>query len=89
MYFVPDGTERCGFYECKKCGLRFLDWRIGPTIACPDCDGEIDMEMGPDDDMAEASESAVLLQMIDGAEEVERMDALLSLALTGGDYDWI
>jgi hypothetical protein len=34
-------------------------------------------------------ESAKLLQMIRGAEEVEKMDTLLSLALTGGDYNWI
>lgn len=25
----------------------------------------------------------------DGTENVERMDALLSLAVTGGDYEWI
>mgnify|MGYP000520833196 CR=1 FL=1 len=24
MYYVPDGTKECGFYECKKCGNRFL-----------------------------------------------------------------
>jgi hypothetical protein len=27
MYFVPDGTQICGFYECKDCGSRFLDLR--------------------------------------------------------------
>ncbi len=43
MYYVPDGTKECGYYECKKCG----------------------------------------------EEEVEKMDTLLSLALTGGDYSWI
>ena len=24
MYYVPDGTKECGYYECKKCGNRFL-----------------------------------------------------------------
>lgn len=24
MYFVPNGTKECGYYECKKCGYRFL-----------------------------------------------------------------
>lgn len=24
MYYVPDGTKQCGYYECKKCGNRFL-----------------------------------------------------------------
>ena len=34
-------------------------------------------------------DTAVLLQRIEGEEEVEKMDALLSLAITGGDFDWI
>jgi hypothetical protein len=46
------------------------------------------MEIGPDDEMPEAKESAKLLQMIQG-EDVEKYDALLSLAITGGDYGWI
>ena len=25
MYYVPDGTAQCGYYECKECGSRFLD----------------------------------------------------------------
>ena len=29
------------------------------------------------------------MQKIEGEEEVEKMDALLSLAITGGDFDWI
>ena len=33
--------------------------------------------------------SDLLLQKIEGEEEVEKMDALLSLAITGGDFDWI
>ena len=37
MYYVPDGTERCGFYECSDCGNRFLDIRIAPSIVCPYC----------------------------------------------------
>ena len=24
MYYVPDGTTKCGFYECKSCKSRFL-----------------------------------------------------------------
>jgi hypothetical protein len=35
------------------------------------------------------TESAKLIQMIRGTEEVEKMDTLLSLALIGGDYNWI
>lgn len=28
MYYVPDGTEQCGYYECKECGSRFLDLKM-------------------------------------------------------------
>ena len=88
MYYVPDGTERCGFYECAECGNRFLDIRIAPTIVCPYCGEEPDMEIGPNDDMPEIKESAKLLQMLEG-EDVEKYDTLLSLAITGGDEGWI
>ncbi len=88
MYYVPDGTSRCGFYECEECGNRFLDLRIGPKIVCPYCGEEPDMEIGPDDEMPEVKETAVLLKVIEG-EDVEKYDTLLSLAVTGGDYGWI
>ncbi len=29
------------------------------------------------------------MRIAEGAEDVEKMDALLSLAITGGDYNWI
>ena len=89
MYFVLKGTERCGFYECGKCSYRFLDERIFPTLICPNCGETVDMEIGPDDEMPEAVETAGLLEVIEGAAEVEKMDALLSLAITGGDDSWI
>ena len=47
------------------------------------------MEVGPDEEMPVAAENAKLIQVVKGAEEVERMDTLLSLAVTGGDYAWI
>lgn len=88
MFYVPDGTERCGFYECEDCGSRFLDLKIGPAIVCPYCGEEPNMEIGPDEEMPKAKESAKLMQMLEG-EDVEKYDTLLSLALTGGDYSWI
>ena len=88
MYFVPDGTERCGFYECKDCGTRFLSLQTGPMMICPYCGEEADLEIGPDEKMPEVREAAVLLQVIEG-DDVEKMDTLLSLAVTGGDYGWI
>ena len=88
MYYVPDGTEQCGFYECDDCGTRFLDLRIAPRLVCPYCGEVPNMEIGPDDEMPEEKESARLLQMIEG-EDIEKYETLLSLAITGGDYGWI
>ncbi len=88
MYFVPDGTQICGFYECKECGNRFLDVRVAPSLVCPYCGEEVDMEIGPDEEMPEVVENAKLLKVVEG-EDVEKMDGLLSLAVTGGDYSWI
>ena len=34
-------------------------------------------------------DTAELLQKIEGTEEVAKMDTLLSLAITGGDCNWI
>lgn len=89
MYFVPDGTTQCGYYECTDCGSRFLSLKIGPQIVCSECGEEPDMEIGPDEEMPVVIESAKLIQVINGEEEVEKMDSLLSLAITGGDYNWI
>ena len=89
MYYVPDGTKECGFYECKKCGNRFLSLQMTPKTACPVCEAEIDYEIGPGESLEDLLETAELLQQVEGEEEVEKMDTLLSLAITGGDYTWI
>lgn len=89
MYYVPDGTEKCGYYECKKCGTRFLSLQTMKQIPCPDCEWDVDLEIGPDESMEEVTDSACLQEVIEGAEEVEKMDTLLSLAITGGDFGWI
>ena len=34
MYYVPDGTKECGYYECKKCGNRFLSMQTMKRIPC-------------------------------------------------------
>ena len=39
--------------------------------------------------MPKVVETAKLIQMVRGREEVEKMDTLLSLAVTGGDYSWL
>lgn len=89
MYYLPDGTKKCGYYECEKCGTRFLSLQIEPFAVCPDCAAEFDLEIGPDEEMASEEKTARLLQTVEGEEEVLKMDALLSLAITGGDYNWI
>ena len=88
MFYVPDGTERCGFYECASCNTRFLDIRIAPSLVCPYCGEDVNMEIGPDEEMPKAQEDAKLIEMLEG-EDVEKYDTLLSLAVTGGDYSWI
>lgn len=87
MYFVPDGTQICGFYECDECNIRFLSLKIAPTMVCPYCSEEVDMEIGPDEEMPHPKENVKLIKVVEG-EDVEKMDGLLSLALTGGDYEW-
>ena len=89
MYYVPDGTMMCGYYECEDCGERFLSLHTEPSIICPGCGEELDWEIGLDEEMPTARETAKLIQIVEGAEEVEKMDMLLSLAITGGDYEWI
>lgn len=89
MFYVPDETQLCGFYECEDCDERFLSLKIVPRMVCPYCGEAPDMEIGPGEEMPVARESAKLLDTIEGQEEVEKMDGLLSLAYTGGDYTWL
>ena len=89
MFYVPDGTTQCGFYECKKCGNRFLSLQTMKKIPCPDCERDIDYEIGPDESLDDLLDTAELLQIVEGEEEVSKMDGLLSLAITGGDEEWI
>lgn len=67
------------FYHYRQC-KKFLG---------PDCEMEVDYEIGPDESLEDVLDTAELLEKIEGAEEVEKMDALLSLAITGGDCNWI
>ena len=88
MYYVPDGTQLAGYYECKSCHERFLDVSVAPKLVCPYCGKDPDMEIGPGDDMPKANEDTILNENVEG-ENVEKYDTLLSLAITGGDYSWI
>lgn len=88
MYYVPDDIEKCGYYECNCCGNKFLSVQTMKSINCPYCEADIDYEIGPDEDMSEIKDTAKLIEVLEG-EDIEKMDTLLSLAITGGNYDWI
>ncbi len=51
MYYVPDGTRLCGFYECSECHSRFLSLMTAPSMICPACGRAVDYEIGPDEEM--------------------------------------
>ncbi len=88
MYYVPDGTTKCGYYQCSCCGEKFLSQQTMATIDCIYCEADVDLEIGPDEDMSVLKDTAKLIEVLEG-EDVEKMDTLLSLAITGGNYDWI
>ena len=74
--------------RCKKCGDGFLSLQTMERIPCPACEGELDLEIGPDESMEEMMDTAELVSVLEG-EDVEKMDILLSLAITGGNYEWL
>ena len=88
MYYVPDGTKECGYYECKKCGSRVLSLQTMNTIPCPACGLNIDYKIGPDETLAAAEATAVSVAKMTGDEDVTTMAALPRLAITGGEYNW-
>lgn len=73
----------------KAVEIVFLTLRSDRFLVCPYCGEEPDMEIGPDEEMPQISEDAKLVKMLEGEEEIEKYDQLLSLAVTGGDYNWI
>lgn len=87
MYFVPDGTKICGLYECTNCYMRFLSLEMVPKLVCPNCEGELDMELGPDEEMPTEPETAKLIKIVD--EDIELIDGLLSLAHNEEDESWL
>lgn len=90
MYFVPDGTQVCGLYECEKkdCWSRFLDVRIRPSLPCPFCGKTVDMEIGPDDPMPTAEETAKLLRVLEDETEIRQWDFMLGSS-KDDDESWI
>ena len=66
MYYVPDGTTKCGYYECEDCGERFLSLHTEPSIICPGCGEDLDWEIGLDEEMPTARETGKLIQIAEG-----------------------
>ena len=58
-------------------------------MMCPYCGEEVDMEIGPDEEMPQNTETAKLLQVVEGREDVEMMDRLLSVAFDSSDENWL
>ena len=88
MFFVEDGTAKCGFYECRKCNYRFLNMVTEKKAPCPLCEQDVDYEIGPDESLEDLLETADLIDVIEGEENVYRMDTLLSAAFAE-DESWI
>ena len=88
MYFFEDGVAHCGFYECRKCNYRFLSRVTTPTTDCPLCEQSVSYEIGPEESLEDFFDTADLVEEIDGVENIERMDTLLSVAFTE-DESWI
>lgn len=84
MYYVPDGTKTCGYYECKKCGNRFLSLQTMEKIPCPDCEAEIDYEIGPGESLEDVLDTAVLLQKLRAKRKWKRWMRFSALRLPAG-----
>lgn len=89
MYFLPDGTKRCGLYECRLCSARLLSVDIVPAIFCTFCAGEIDREVGPDECMEQVTDSAKLIKVVEDEEEIKLLDGMLGLAVYDDDESWL
>ena len=75
------------FMSVRTVDTVFCLWKQNRWWSAPP-EGDVDYEIGPDEVMGAAEKNAVLLEVVEG-EDVEKMDILLSLAITGGDYSWI
>ena len=88
MYFVPDNTDKCGLYMCKLCENKFLSLDVNETTDCPYCSEDVCYEIGPDETLEDNTNTATLVKALEG-EDVEKYDSFVSLAITGGNYEWI
>jgi len=89
MYFLPDGTKRCGLYECRLCSARSLSVNTVPSMFCTFCAGEVDMEVGPDECVEQIPDSAKLIRIVEDEEEIRLLDGLLGLTVYDDDESWL
>lgn len=89
MYFLPDGTKRCGLYECELCKARLLSLSTEPSFFCTFCKGEVDMEIGPDECPEQLTDSAKLLKIVEDEEEIVILDGMLGLSVYDDDDSWL
>ncbi len=74
MFFVDDNTAKCGFYECRKCNYRFLSVSTQKKTACPLCEQDINYEIGPDESLEDLLETADLIDVIEGEDNVYKKE---------------
>lgn len=89
MFFVDDGCNKCGFYECRECSYRFLKVTTDEKTSCQMCEQDICYEIGPDESLDDILNTANLKEIIEGEEEVAKMDALLSCAYQDDTDSWM
>lgn len=89
MNFLPDGTKRCGLYECELCNARLLSATVVPAMFCTFCAGEVDMEVGPDECAMQVTDSAKLIKICEDEEEIKILDGMLGLAVYDDDESWL
>jgi hypothetical protein len=89
MYFLPDGTKRCGLYECELCSARLLSVNVVPAMFCTFCAGEVENEVGPDEYVEQVPDSAKLIKIVEDEEEIILLDGMLGLAVYDDDESWL
>ncbi len=89
MYFLPEGTKRCGLYECRLCSARSLSVNTAPSMFCTFCAGEVEREVGPDECVEQIPDSAKLIRIVEDEEEIQLLDGMLGLAVYDDDESWL
>ena len=61
MYYVPDGTKHVVIMNARNAATAFYPLQTMEKIPCPDCEAEVDYEIGPGESLEDVLDTAVLL----------------------------